>query len=85
MGEVIPHSVGMAERFLCVGYGLTLFIWFVSGNVHVPHVIEGKALLGFPFGVGVRAEGGDCTCPWFLYQKDVEMCVTLEKRGDVFV
>jgi hypothetical protein len=47
--------------------GLTLFVRFMSGEVHVPHIVEGEALLGFPFGVGVRAEGGDRAHPWFLY------------------
>jgi len=67
VGEIVPHSVCMAERFSCVCYSLALFLWFVLGDVHVSHVVEREALLGFPFGIGVRVEGGNCTHPWFLY------------------
>jgi hypothetical protein len=56
------------EHLSHVGNGFALFVWFMSGGVHVPHVIEGEALLGFPFGAGVRAEGGDRARPRFLYQ-----------------
>ena len=57
----------MKKCFSRICDGLTLFVRFMSGEVHVPHIVEGEALLGFPFGVGVRAEGGDRAHPWFLY------------------
>jgi hypothetical protein len=63
MGEVVSDVVRAMECLSCVCDGFALFIQFMSGEVHVPHVVEGEALLRFSFGVGVRAEGGDRTRP----------------------
>jgi len=66
VGEVISDGIGVMERLSYIRNGFALFVWFVSGEVHVPHIIKGEALLRFPFGVSVGAEGGDCAHPWFL-------------------
>ncbi len=66
MGGVVEDDVGIAEATMRVRDGLDIVGGPVSGEVGVPFVVECRASLGGPFGVGVGSKGGDRADPGFL-------------------